>query len=288
MKAFRSALPVVALAAALWLAAGQPWWNPPSAADRSGSWSLGPARLEAAQLQSPERPGSAVFPPAQAEEVRQAVKSAQRSLNFQTELPEQVASRQRRAPSSGFFLSEGVAKVLLWLAIALAVGAIAWSMKDMWGKTADLNPPAETQEGEGSAAAIARMDQAQAGADDLAGRGDFAGAMHLLLLQSVSELRRRLNLAIAASLTSREIWARTSLPPEGKKVFADIIGRVEISWFGPHQPGQDDYLACRRSFETLTSILKESSKGGGRPPKNGPPATDHPGLIAVPPSGGTA
>lgn len=245
-----------ALVGALFLlvACGLQFWAP-----------SGPAALEAAQIQSPDRPDS-TFPPAQAEEIRRAVQSARNSLKFQTDLPDPAPVKEGRDvrprrsfwSSSGSFLSEGSAQVLMWLALALAVGAIVWSMKDMWGKEKKFKP-AEEAPYPAASAAVARMDRAQAGADDLARNGDFAGAMHMLLLQSVSELRRRLKVAIAASLTSREIWARTSLPPEGKEVFGDIIGRVEISWFGSHQPNQDDYLACRRSFETLTSVLKQKA-----------------------------
>lgn len=225
--------------------------------------SSGPATLQAARLQSPDQLETA-FSPAQTEEVRRAVQAARRSLKFQTELPDPAPVRERRPgrrfswPSSNFFLGEGPAQVLLWLALTLAAGAIVWSMKGMWGKEKKLKPVAEASD-PAAFAAVARMDRAQAGADDLARDGDFAGAMHLLLLQSVSELRRRLKVTIAASLTSREIWARASLPPEGKEVFGDIIGRVEISWFGSHQPEREDYLACRRSFETLTSVLKQKT-----------------------------
>lgn len=236
-----------------------------AAAGLQFEFSSGPAALQAAQIQPLDQPDT-TFPPAQAEEIRRAVQSARSSLRFQTDLPDPAPAKEGRSrrpqrsfwSSSGSFLGEGTAQVLLWLALALAVGAILWSMKDMWGKEKKLKPAEEAPDPAASAA-VARMDRAQAGADDLARDGDFAGAMHMLLLQSVSELRRRLKVAIAASLTSREIWYRTSLPPEGKKVFGDIIGRVEISWFGSHQPDQEDYLACRRSFETLTSVLKQKA-----------------------------
>ena len=47
---------------------------------------------------------------------------------------------------------------------------------------------------------------------------------------------------------------------------ADIIGRVEISYFGSHQPDEQDYLDCRRSFEALTRSLGRAVSGlGDRP-----------------------
>jgi hypothetical protein len=114
-----------------------------------------------------------------------------------------------------------------------------------------------TEEEAAPAAVAARMDKARSGADELARRGDFAKAMHSMLLQSVNELRRRLEAPIASSLTSREILARVPLSPEARALFAGIIDRVEISHFGPYLPGEEDYTACRRSFEELTRTLRQ-------------------------------
>jgi hypothetical protein len=80
--------------------------------------------------------------------------------------------------------------------------------------------------------------------------------MHILLLNSVEEMRRRLSTPIAASLTSREILARAGLTPTAGAALADIVGRVEISYFGGHVPGAEEYAACRRSFEKLAGWLR--------------------------------
>jgi hypothetical protein len=102
------------------------------------------------------------------------------------------------------------------------------------------------------------METAQTGADDLARRGKFAEAMHALLLQSLSELRRHLHAPLAVSLTSREILHHIDLPPEGHAVFADIVERVEISHFGGRRPEAEDYVACRRSFDALARVLRQA------------------------------
>ena len=105
-----------------------------------------------------------------------------------------------------------------------------------------------------------RMEKAQVEADEMARQGNFAEAMHILLLQSVGELRRRLNVPIAVSLTSREILHGTAaLTPDGRAILADIIGRVEISYFGTHLPDREEYQACRRSFDALVDILRGGS-----------------------------
>jgi hypothetical protein len=81
-----------------------------------------------------------------------------------------------------------------------------------------------------------------------------------LLLRSVNEMRTRFASPIAVSLTSREILGRTEMSPEERSVFARIVGGVEMSRFGTHNPGEDEYLECRRNFDALTELL-----GGRRP-----------------------
>ena len=105
------------------------------------------------------------------------------------------------------------------------------------------------------------MDQAQVEAEVMAQAGDYAEAMHILLLQSVGELRRRLDVAIAVSLTSREIMHKLELTHSARLAFSDIISRVEISYFGSYLPTQADYLACRESFAALALALGRREQG---------------------------
>ncbi|MDR3077139.1 MAG: hypothetical protein LBV15_00045 [Planctomycetota bacterium] len=117
------------------------------------------------------------------------------------------------------------------------------------------------QWGEAPAAADRRLETTLDEADRLAGEGDFAGAMHALLLRSLEELRRRLDLSLAASLTSREILRRVSLDSDGRLAFGDIVGRVEKSHFGSHWPGAEEYRDCRRSYEALVLALRREPAG---------------------------
>ena len=168
-------------------------------------------------------------------------------------------SRKSYRPLSlGGPIVELIAQLFLWGSVAVIVIIIFMALRDNWRK-ADRSRRLERREapemGSTGAEAWNRMGQAQADADELARKGLFAEAMHILLLQSVSEMRRRLDVTIAASLTSREILNRVGLSPEGRTCFADIIGRVEISYFGIYKPGVDEYTACRRSFEMLSGTL---------------------------------
>jgi hypothetical protein len=116
-------------------------------------------------------------------------------------------------------------------------------------------------EKERGADAVSRMEYAQTGADELARAGSFAEAIHILLLQSVGEMRNKMSDPIAASLTSRELLRKLDLSPEEREVFGTLVRSVEISYFGGYEPGEDEYLACRRNFDALTDLLRRYSYG---------------------------
>lgn len=196
-----------------------------------------------------------------AREAKDAVRRAERSLSLQTEIPEGGGTIRKEnvpldlpAPSLGGV--ESIAKIVLYAGIATIIIVVLMSLKDnLWSSSRSRRLERGEEEEAAPAAAAVRMEKAQAEADDLASCGSFAEAMHTLLLQSVNELRRKLDISIAASLTSREILHRVSLPATGKTAFAEVIGWVEISYFGFHEPTREDYLACRRSYETLAAVL---------------------------------
>jgi Domain of unknown function (DUF4129) len=77
----------------------------------------------------------------------------------------------------------------------------------------------------------------------------------LLLLQGLDELRMRLDLRFADSLTSREIVSRSKAPADAKAALRDIIQWVERAYFGDHPADRTGYDACRRSFLALGSAL---------------------------------
>ena len=85
--------------------------------------------------------------------------------------------------------------------------------------------------------------------------GQFMEAMHELLLQCVADIRVRGGARLEESLTSREILARAKLPPSGREALAEIILRVERTYFGrsPADPAQ--WQECRAQFSALRGAL---------------------------------
>lgn len=198
-------------------------------------------------------------------EAANAAHRAERSLSLQTEIPEGGKRIQKEniplevTPPSVRFTQE-MAQIVLYIGIGVILVIVFMSLKDnLWSSSRSRRLEHGEEKETLPAATAVRMEKAQAEADDLARSGSFAEAMHTLLLQSVNELRRRLDISIAASLTSREILYRVSLPATGKTAFAEVIGWVEISYFGFHEPSQEDYIACRKSYETLADVLRNQT-----------------------------
>ncbi|MDR1471947.1 MAG: hypothetical protein LBS75_05435 [Synergistaceae bacterium] len=180
-----------------------------------------------------------------------------RELGIQTELVETdgggVSWLARHLPD----ISPEFAKFTLYAAAALIVSVLLVSLKGcLWsasrarrleGARGSISPAGET---------ATRMESAQAEADELARRGEFGPAMHVLLLRSVTELRSCAHVSISDSLTSREILRRITRSPKCREAFADIVRLVEISHFGTHLPDAGEYAECRRDFDALTELAR--------------------------------
>lgn len=228
----------------------------PAAPTKAASPAAPAAPIEAPQVSAPESKHLA----AQSRKVDEAVKAARRSLDLQTEIPPpqfKPSPRSKNSPG-GFSFAPELMQLLLYLAIAAAVAVIAVILFNALSGYKRKGPQTiqtadEKDEAPGTAAL--RMEHAQMSADALARAGDFAEAMHILLLQSVTELRRRLGISIADALTSREILERLKISGLGKNALGDIVARVELTHFGGRLPNAEDYLACRSSFETLRESL---------------------------------
>jgi alkanesulfonate monooxygenase SsuD/methylene tetrahydromethanopterin reductase-like flavin-dependent oxidoreductase (luciferase family) len=190
--------------------------------------------------------------------------AAKRSLKLQTEMPADI-TRPREQDWRFFNFSfsnlANASRVVLIISIVTIIAVVLYNLNDnMWSRSRTRKLEFERNEKPPDTGVAVRMEIASAEADDLASAGSFAEAIHVLLLRSVSEMRLRLNSPIAESLTSREILRDTDLSPEMRGAFATIVGSVEISYFGSHRPGKDEYAECRRSFDALTELLRRGRK----------------------------
>jgi hypothetical protein len=185
------------------------------------------------------------------QEVQKIAEQAIHRLHLQTALP--------REPEKTRFTIKLPAEVL-WLVIAVAIGVLLYSLRDMlpiwrlrrggaWTAEDGLTGGAK---GRPPAAALTT-------ADELATQGRFVEAIHVLLLQGLADIRRGLDQQFADSLTSREILRSAKLSDAGRTSLRDIINRVEWTYFGEHPASLPDYVACRASFNALAQALHGSA-----------------------------
>ncbi len=176
--------------------------------------------------------------------------------DLQTELP-------THEPASGPRLRVSLQwiEILIYVAVGCGLVVLLYYLRDMlpgsrlgrrseWDETSELT-------GMGPA----RSDEAaQIEADELARQGRFVEAMHVLLLQGLNEMRKRLDLRFADSLTSREIVRQADVPSNARTALRDIIGWVERAYFGSYAASSNDYLACRQSFGALSDALQSGRR----------------------------
>jgi len=185
-----------------------------------------------------------------ADPVREAAARAIKTLDLQVSMPHTPTQLD---DLSGWHLH--VPTWLIYVAATIGVAVIGYVVLDMipgW-QARDDDGWATTGTGLLGDAAPAEITLAQA--DELAAGGFFVEAMHLLLLHSLAEIRRRLRLEFADSLTSREILRRARLPEDATQALRSIVTRVELSYFGGYPATQPDYQSCRAGFEALSSVL---------------------------------
>ena len=173
-------------------------------------------------------------------------------LDLQRELP----GEKREDTPSDLNLRIPGASTILWVALAVGLAFALWALRDTIPFLRRRNPDGHQDTALApDTAAVARMAEAGDDADELAGAGRIAEAMHLLLLRALAEMRSRLRIALADSLTSREILRTVALPDDGRRALSELIGRVERVHFGAKPATLDDYGACRATFERLVGAM---------------------------------
>jgi hypothetical protein len=179
----------------------------------------------------------------------EAVANTKRKLDLQLTLPHQATKEDEgeswrlKIPKEAFWIAAaGFGVVLAYLLIGIVPG---WRRDDQgWGMTGFGDAPT----GQTAGASLAM-------ADALAEQDRFVEAMHILLLHCLDEMKRRLKVDIADSLTSREIVRRARLPEQAAIALKGIVIRVESSYFGDYPATRPDYDSCRGRYEELVSIL---------------------------------
>jgi hypothetical protein len=173
-------------------------------------------------------------------------------LDLQTELPRQAE------PPPDYKLN--LPPETVWVAVIVGVLVLAYAFRDMIPILRAGRSGAWAQDETAALEAGPHPPEVVLdAADDLAAQGRFVEAMHVLLLQALADIRRRLDEEFADSMTSREILRSRRLADALRRPLREVITRVELTYFGGHPAARDDYLACRSSFSVLAQTLQRGT-----------------------------
>lgn len=152
-----------------------------------------------------------------------------------------------------------LASTLMW-GLAIVIGAIMvfWLVSELGRFAGDPEVPLEDDDARQRLAAQvdAIIDRPLGDADELARRGDFAEAIHTLLLRTLQELARGAAVRIVPAMTSREVLARVPLLADARTALAGLITAVEITHFGDEPANAADYERCRQQFHVFATAFR--------------------------------
>ena len=171
------------------------------------------------------------------------------------------AERERRAMIDARERDGGgspLVTTMMWgLIIVVAVLIGFWLVSELsrYGGDAELEPEAGNR-GPSEAVRAAVIERPLGDADELARRGEFAEAIHTLLLRTLQELARSAAVRVAPATTSREILARVPLLADARDALAGLITAVEITHFGDEPANAADYERCRQQFHVFAAAFR--------------------------------
>lgn len=156
----------------------------------------------------------------------------------------------RRSERSGL---GALSSAMMYVLMIVGVGLVLFFFtRELFGFQADTEPELALGTPERDRGVVERP---LGDAEALAASGDFAAAVHTLLLKTLMELSFRQQAPLPGSLTSREILDRVGLPGTAQAALAEIVDLVEISHFGNLPIGKDEWLRSKDSYARFSSAF---------------------------------
>ncbi|MGE0422815.1 MAG: hypothetical protein AB7O88_11150 [Reyranellaceae bacterium] len=195
--------------------------------------------------------------------VQRAVERVYGASTYQREMPDvQMAPPPRRPPPGEVTvpLGDGIVTyllggvlviVLVMIAMRLLGGGWRWSRADDSADAVPTPGAARSQRVE----AIARLDDA----DQAAADGDWAQAIHILLLTSIDRLRRQTGQGVPVALTARELIHHLKLADQARGDLAALVGAAELCHFGGRPADRALYDSVRTHYERLWRIAPQEA-----------------------------
>ena len=175
-------------------------------------------------------------------------------------------STRRNRPNGSLFGGDSfsvpaipaVLSLVQWTVIAIAAVVLLTLLAIAFREpiAARISPPAF--HGEPSLPEEAPADPAEllARADSLAALGQYAEAMHCVLLAAFAKVAPHHS---SDSKTSWEILRSLTLSPAQHRALLDLVVRVERAWFGRRPADSNDYHLARGSFDSFSAPTTETA-----------------------------
>ncbi len=177
--------------------------------------------------------------------------------DLRRERARRIDTREHRVDAEDHGALGGLLEILMWGLVAVAIGLMAFWLASEFAKgTDDAVLPGDEKEDAVAAATAAIIDKPLGDADELAVRGEFAEAIHTLLLRTLHELARSAMVRVERSHTSREILARVPLLADAREALSVLITYVELTHFGDDPAGAADYAKCREQFNRFAAAFR--------------------------------
>ncbi len=196
------------------------------------------------------------------DEVRDAARKVLEDGGYQTEIPDPVPpelpgwlERFLRWLGSLFSSVDGdsVIEFFMWVVAAVAVFfLVRWLILEFQQRRIR---PEKAAEGfsEVPVPGIGPLPDPAA----LAGAGDFAAAIHALLLTAHQLLAGKLGFDLRAAFTSREILNRVKLDDIAAEELRELVTAVEVSRFGGADVTEPDWDRCRNRYSRFVTAVDE-------------------------------
>ena len=178
---------------------------------------------------------------------------------YQRDMPDGDEEEPKSQPRRLYTLNLGPLPtvILAGLALIALLMVVSWLRSGGWDRLFEATARGPDEEVP-AAVRQDRLKERLLDADRFASAGDWAAAIHVLLLTSIDLLRRRLGQAIPAAMTSRELVARATVAAAARSDFAALVSASELCHFGGRPADRALYERCRGHYERLWGMPPEA------------------------------
>lgn len=163
-----------------------------------------------------------------------------------------------KAPGFNLHLPPALAealRLLMWGGIVVGISLLAYYLINetllyLGRKKTDWQPPADEPSSTVGGAGVRAVTLADC--DRMAADGDYAGAIHMLLLYWIGRLREK-GANLSSSMTNREILRRLQLADNEREALSLLVRLAELTHFGGRAASESDFQECRALYDRVAA-----------------------------------